>query len=74
MRSEEDRVKVPVAAVMRHLEDIHVHLAAFLQQAHQFQSLQDLVAPGVTREQHPLVADLSEHHDARQVGNRRVGE
>ena len=52
---EENRLHVPVAAMMRHLEYIDVHVAVFRQQANKLQSLHDFVAARIASEEDSFI-------------------
>ncbi|MCA1692952.1 MAG: ribosome small subunit-dependent GTPase A, partial [Actinobacteria bacterium] len=65
-------IEVPNAAVMGHLEDADVDRLVFAADAALHHPLQDLVAPGVARQQDGLAAGAGQEDDARQVRNRLV--
>src|SRR5262249_2988387 len=66
---EENRLHVPVAAMMRHLKYIDVHVAVLWQQANELQSFHDLVAARIACEQDSFIVGFSQNHNTGKIGD-----
>ena len=60
---EEVVIEIVRTAVVRHLEQVNLHLAvlARVEQADELQSFEHLVAARIARQEHALVADCRHH-------------